>query len=86
MGARALHVLIWFGLAISLAYPSWEEGVIYSFKWFLPAIMGLEGGAVQPLVGERGVGLILIAHGDYYLPSSGGERGDSSLYNHLVWE
>ncbi len=40
--------LNWYGLAISLVYLSREEGgggVISSFKWFLPAVTGLGGGA-----------------------------------------
>ncbi len=40
IGARALLDI---NLAISLAYPSWKEGVFHSFKWFLPAFATLRG-------------------------------------------
>ncbi len=50
IGARALHAKIWYGLAISLAYPSWEEGVISSFKWFyLPSLRVGRGGGRHPV-------------------------------------
>ncbi len=38
----AISVGGWYGLAISLAYPSREEGVIYLLKWFVPAVTGLK--------------------------------------------
>ncbi len=47
---------LWYGLAVSLAYPSGEQrGVISSFKLFLPAFATLKdggGGAAQHSVGE----------------------------------
>ncbi len=52
IGARALHVLIWYGLVVwfvSLPYSSGEEGIISSFIWFLPAFPHVErGGGSAP--------------------------------------
>jgi hypothetical protein len=44
-----------YGLGISLAYPSGEEGVISSFKWLLPAFATRKGsGGRHPVDTIRG--------------------------------
>jgi hypothetical protein len=55
IGARALHVLIRYGLVVSLPYSSGEEGIISSFIWFLPAFPRVEEGeGVEILQPEQG--------------------------------